>query len=99
VNHSWLYHWTECLRKIHTWALGESSKNPTRLVPLQCPVGIELVFEDPFACHHVGMRWSRHEIPSVILQKGSALPPWQCANSGQRRYHGSGHVAEAALSK
>jgi len=59
--------------EIHTWALGETSKNPARLVPLHCPVCIELVLEDPFARHHVGMRWSRHEIPSMVLQKGSML--------------------------
>jgi hypothetical protein len=42
-------------------------------VPLQCLVGIELVLEDPFACHHVGMRWPRHEIPSVVMLKGDML--------------------------
>jgi hypothetical protein len=72
-NRSWLHHRTERLKEIHTWALGETPKNPTCLVPLECPVCIELVLENPFARHHVGMMWSRHEIPSVVLQKGSML--------------------------
>jgi hypothetical protein len=73
ANRSWLYHRTERLREIHTWALGETPKNPARFVPLQCPICMELVLEDPLARHHVGTRWSRHEIPSVVLQKGSML--------------------------
>jgi hypothetical protein len=73
ANCSWLHHRIERLREIHTWALGEAPKNPACLVPLQCPVCMELVLENLLARHHVGMRWSRHQLPSVVLQKSSML--------------------------
>jgi hypothetical protein len=72
ANHSWLHYRTERLKEIHTWALGEAPKNPACLVPLQCPVCMELVLENPLACHHVGMRWW-HELPGVVLQKSTML--------------------------
>lgn len=48
ANVRWFDHRTEGLSKIDTWALSESTKNPTRLVPLERPVSVELVLEDPF---------------------------------------------------
>jgi hypothetical protein len=34
---------------------------------------MEFVLENLLAYHHIGMRWSRHEIPSVVLQESSML--------------------------
>lgn len=48
-------------------------ENPARLVPLESPVGVELVLEDPLACDHVRLQWSGHKIPSVVLQKGGVF--------------------------
>jgi hypothetical protein len=43
------------------------------LVPLKSAVSLELVLDDPLACHNVGTRWSRYEILGVILEKGTVF--------------------------
>ena len=44
---SGLHDRTECLCKVHTRTLGESSEDLAGLVMLESPVGIELVLENP----------------------------------------------------
>ena len=46
-NGSGLHDRTECLCKVHTKTLGESSEDLAGLVMLESPVGIELVLENP----------------------------------------------------
>ena len=72
----------ESLCKIHTRALSETSKHPTRFVALQSPVGVELVLEDPRVGDDIGSRRTRHKIPSVVLHQSimffyhSSSPIW-----------------------
>jgi hypothetical protein len=60
ANSSGLHNRAESLIVVNTWALGESTKNPARLVALERTVCLELVFEDPLASHHIGARWSQN---------------------------------------
>jgi hypothetical protein len=49
--------------------LGETTENPTGLIPLQRAIRLELVLEYPLAGDDVGPRGSGHKIPSVILEE------------------------------
>jgi len=64
-----LHNGTESLIIVDAGTLSESSKNPTCFVALKRTISLELVFEHPFACNHVGSRWTVNEIPSVVGKK------------------------------
>ena len=59
---------TEGLVKVHAWALGEPTKDPAHLVPLQGSISIELVLEDLLAGDDIGARRARNKIPSLVRQ-------------------------------
>jgi len=52
---SGLHNPAENLIEIHARPLGETPKNLASLIPLQGPVGGELVLEDPLVRHHVSL--------------------------------------------
>jgi hypothetical protein len=62
-----LHHWTECLIEVNTGPLGETSKNPSGLVPLKGAIRLEFVLEDPLAGDNIGPRRTGHKIPCVVL--------------------------------
>ena len=43
------------------------------LVTSKCSIGVELMFEDPFAHHNSGMRWLLYKAPSIVVKKSSKL--------------------------
>jgi hypothetical protein len=61
------------LAKSHLGA-GKATKNPACLVPLERPINIELMLEDPLSSDHIGSRGPRYEVPCVVLQQGSSAP-------------------------
>ena len=40
---------------------------------LQRTIRVELVLEQPLPSHNIGLLWTRNEVPSVVLEKGSEL--------------------------
>lgn len=60
ANSSWLDHRAESPVVVDTEPLGEATKDPACLVPFQCAVRVELVFEDPFAGDDVGASRARN---------------------------------------
>jgi hypothetical protein len=54
-NSHMLHNGVESLIIIDAGTLHEPVKNSTGLVPLECPVGLELVFEDPLASDNIGV--------------------------------------------
>jgi hypothetical protein len=73
ANSSRLHHRTESLSKVHTRSLSETTKDPMRLVPLERPIRLEFVLEDPLASDNIRPRRSRHEIPGVVCQKSTVF--------------------------
>jgi hypothetical protein len=73
VNSARLDNRTEGLVEIHAWALGEATKDPARLVPLQGSISIELVLEYLLASDDVGARRARNKIPSLVRQQSVVL--------------------------
>jgi hypothetical protein len=59
-------HGTKSLKEVDARALSEPAKDPSCLIPLKRAIGVELMLEYPFACHNIGVRWPRNEIPSVV---------------------------------
>ena len=68
-----LHNGTENLSEVYTGALGEAAKDPSCLVALKRAISLEFVFENPFACHHIGMRRLWKEIPGVVGEEGGVL--------------------------
>jgi hypothetical protein len=73
ADHRWLDHRAEGLIVVDTGSLGEASKNPASLVPLQRAVGVELVPENPFGSDNIGANGARDRIPGVVGDQGSKL--------------------------
>jgi hypothetical protein len=53
--------------------LREPTKNPSSLVPLECPIGLELVLEDSLASDSIGFAEARNQVPSVIGNESGIL--------------------------
>jgi hypothetical protein len=53
--------------------LGEATKDPASLVPLQRVIGVELVLENPFAGDDVRANGARDKIPGVVGDQDSKL--------------------------
>jgi hypothetical protein len=53
-----LHHGAKSSIVVHTGALGEPLKDPTRLVPVQRTIRVEPMLEDPLVSYHIGSRWS-----------------------------------------
>ena len=53
--------------------LRETTNNPTRLVPGEGAVGVELVFEQPLASDDVRTRWPRYKAPSAVVDQRLVL--------------------------
>ena len=73
ADSSGLHHRTERLSEVNTRPLGKATKNPACLVPLKGAIELKLVLENPLASDDVGLRRSRHEVPSVILQESTVF--------------------------
>jgi hypothetical protein len=58
---------------VHTGALGVPANNPARLAPGEGVVGVEFIFEDPFAGDNVGVGWRRHEAPGTVVDESTLL--------------------------
>ena len=54
-------------------ALGEAANDPASLVTSQGAIGVELVPEDPLACHHVGTWGPGNESPRVVVDESLVL--------------------------
>ena len=54
-------------------ALCEPVKYPPGLVALKGAIYVEFVFEDPFAGHHISMRWSWKKIPGIVGKESGVL--------------------------
>jgi hypothetical protein len=66
ANCSRLHNRVESLILINAWTLLEPVKNPTGLVPLECPIGLELVFEDPLVDDNICATGAWNQVPSTI---------------------------------
>jgi hypothetical protein len=66
VNHGRLDHQTEGLIVVDTGSLGEATKNPASLVPVQGVVRVELVLENSLVDDDVGANWMRDKIPCLV---------------------------------
>lgn len=53
--------------------LSEAAHHPSHLVPIEAPVFLEFVTEDPFAADDVRSRWTRNEFPGVVGDQGVEL--------------------------
>jgi hypothetical protein len=49
-----LHNGAESLIIVNAGTLSEATKNPTRFVALERAICLELVFEHPLACNHIG---------------------------------------------
>jgi hypothetical protein len=54
ANSGQFYNRVECLIVVDSRALSETSKDPTSLVAIKCPISTELVREDPLVSDNVG---------------------------------------------
>jgi hypothetical protein len=57
----------ECLIIVDVGTLHEPAKNPTGLVPLECPISIELVLEYPLAGDNIDAAGVRNQVPSAVV--------------------------------
>jgi hypothetical protein len=48
-------------------------KNPARFIALKKTISMELVFENPFAGHNIGVQRLRNKISGLALNEGSIL--------------------------
>ena len=82
--------------KIKTGMLRDPTNDPASFAAFQRAVGVELVFEDPFAGDHVGMARPRDELPGAVGQQGVVFILHRCAPGGifqsgvNRSRHGVG---------
>jgi hypothetical protein len=53
--------------------LREPVKNPLSLVPLKCPIGLEIVLEDPLAGDNIGDTGEHCQVPSVVGHKSGVV--------------------------
>jgi hypothetical protein len=80
VNYCRLHNGAKNLIIIDIEMLCEPTENPAGLVPLECPVGLELVLEDSLAGDNIGAAGAQNEVPSfvghesIILFLHSLLP-------------------------
>ena len=56
----------KCLAEVDAGSLMEASDNPTGFIPLERPVGVELVFEDPFPGDDASAGWTWNESPCLV---------------------------------
>jgi hypothetical protein len=73
ADRGWLDYRVECLIVVDTGLLGEATKNPASLVPVQGAIEIELVLENPLAGNDVGANGTRDKIPGIVGDQGSKL--------------------------
>jgi hypothetical protein len=73
VNCHEIHNEAESLIIIDAGTLHEPSKNPAGLVPLECPVGLELVLEYPLIGDNIGIVGAQNQVPSVIGHESSVL--------------------------
>ena len=50
-----LDHQRDCLMEVDAWSLREPVDNPPRFTPFECPIGVELVFEQPLPGDDIGV--------------------------------------------
>jgi hypothetical protein len=48
-------------------------KNPADLVPLECPIGLELVFEDQLVVDNISTMGAQNQVPSVVRHEDDIL--------------------------
>jgi hypothetical protein len=77
----------ESLIIIDAGTLCESVKNSVSLVPLKCPVALELVLEYPLIDDNIGAAGAWNQVPSVIGHESGVLflhnrPPIRIGEGG-----------------
>jgi hypothetical protein len=87
VNYRGLHNGAECLITIDAGTLCELTKNLLSLVPLECPVGLELVSEDPLVYNNFGAVGAQNQVPSVVGHESGILflhsrPPMRIGEGG-----------------
>jgi hypothetical protein len=75
VNHCELHNGAKSLIIIDTGTLRDPTKNSSSLVPLECPIGLELVLEHPLAGDNIGAPGVRNQVPSAIGHESGVLFP------------------------
>jgi hypothetical protein len=73
ANHHGLHNGTESLIIINTETLCELAKNPTCLVPLECPISFEHVLEYPLASDNIGTAGAQNQVTSAVGHEGGIL--------------------------
>jgi hypothetical protein len=68
-----LHNGAESLIIIDAGTLHEPAKNPAGLVPLEYPIGLELVLEDPLIGDNIGVAGARNQVPSVVGHESGVL--------------------------
>lgn len=66
-------HRADSLVEVNVGPLCEAAQNPTSFIPLQSPISLKLVFEDPLAKDHISPMWAWDKVSSVVLQEGSVF--------------------------
>jgi hypothetical protein len=73
VNCHGLHNRSESLIIIDAGTLHELTMNPMGLVPLECPIDLEFVLEDPIAGDNVGTMGSWNQVLSVVGHESDVL--------------------------
>jgi hypothetical protein len=73
VNYRGLHNGTEGLIIINAGTLHEPTKNPSSLVPLECPIDPKPLLEDPLADVNIGVAGVQNQVSNVIGHESGIL--------------------------
>jgi hypothetical protein len=87
VNYCGLHNGAESLIIIDAGMLREPVKNQASLVPLECPISLELVLEYPLTGDNIGATGEWNQVPSAVGHESGVLflhsrPPMRIGECG-----------------
>jgi hypothetical protein len=87
VNYHGLHNRAKGLIVIDAEMMREPVKNASSLAPLECPIGLELVLEDPLVRDNIGATGARNQVTSVVGHESGILflhshPPMRIGEGG-----------------
>jgi hypothetical protein len=82
ANSDRFHNWAEGLIVVDPGALSETSKDPTGLVAIRCPVNTEFAHENSLASDNVGALRSGNQLSGPIADQGSILFLHSCTPMG-----------------